>query len=264
MTGPIETEPPKEEKSIWAELRGAGLPVVAGFAILAVALYGLAVICSQFELETLGHFGDSFGALTSLFNALAFAAVVATVVLQSRELRDSRRELAKQAEAQRAWADAAARQIELTKQLEAVRIRPFIKAEWHREENEQPTFSYRVRNVGLGVGILLKVDLRAHDADFGTVEAHGGTDAPAAWRECLSHAVGDAGELQTITLAQFDDLNRALAPGEAQALAYVSLRGNELRAAAPRLRNFFRPVVHFQSVDGQKLSTLTQFEALKE
>lgn len=122
---PKENEVPSE-KSIWAELRGAGLPIVAGVAVALVVLYAIALGASGLGLDRLGLLGDSFGALTSLLNALAFAAVVATVVLQSRELRDSRRELKKQADAQKAWAEAAARQIELTKQLEAIRIRPFI------------------------------------------------------------------------------------------------------------------------------------------
>src|SRR4051812_44864847 len=98
------------------ELRGAGLLQLGAFAVLLVIAYaGLLIyglfVGHWFDTGPAGQFGDAFGALTSLLNALAFAAVVATVVLQSRELRESRDEM---------------------RRLEATRIRPVIKAEWHR------------------------------------------------------------------------------------------------------------------------------------
>lgn len=261
MADPEKSEPPK--KSIWAELRGAGLVIVGTLAVTLFLVYALVLHLSGRELHELGEIGDSFGALTSLFNALAFAALIATVVLQSRELRESREQLVEQAKAQKAWAAAATSQIELTKQLEAVRIRPYIKAEWHQEDNEQPTFSYQVRNVGLGVGIVSGFELRARDEHFGEVLAHTEPGAYEAWTRCLKHAVGAEIVLFSTTLAQFDDLNRALAPSEWQALAYVSLRVAERKEGLTRLRDHFRPVIHFQSGDGEEFSTLNQFDSLK-
>ncbi|MEC7119666.1 MAG: putative phage abortive infection protein, partial [Pseudomonadota bacterium] len=41
----------------------------------------------------LGTFGDSFGALNTLFSGLAFAGIILTVILQSKELRETREEL---------------------------------------------------------------------------------------------------------------------------------------------------------------------------
>lgn len=54
-----------------------------------------------------GEFGDAFGVVTSLFTALAFAGLIATVVLQSVELRETRKQLAEQAKAQPEYAEAA-------------------------------------------------------------------------------------------------------------------------------------------------------------
>jgi hypothetical protein len=72
-----------------------------GFAGVAVifALYFISIYLSWWEVEkdlaqTMGPFGDSFGPLTSLFSALAFAALIWTVVLQGDELQLSRKELA--------------------------------------------------------------------------------------------------------------------------------------------------------------------------
>ena len=74
------------KKTIWEELRDAGLPKIARLAFIAVGVYlaGLVIAICVKDVSKVGQFGDAFGALTSIFNALAFAAVVATVVLQSR------------------------------------------------------------------------------------------------------------------------------------------------------------------------------------
>ncbi len=69
-----------------------------GVAVIFV-LYFLSIYLNWWEIEkdlaeTMGPFGDSFGPLTSLFSALAFAALIWTVVLQGDELQLSRKELA--------------------------------------------------------------------------------------------------------------------------------------------------------------------------
>lgn len=51
------------------------------------------------SLESLGVFGDSFNILTSLFTGLAFAGVIISVILQTKELEATREELSGQRQA---------------------------------------------------------------------------------------------------------------------------------------------------------------------
>lgn len=46
------------------------------------------------NLQDRGTFGDSFGAINSLFSGLAFACIIYTILLQRKELRLQRQELA--------------------------------------------------------------------------------------------------------------------------------------------------------------------------
>ena len=50
-------------------------------------------------LENLGVFGDSFNVLTSLFTGLAFAGVIISVILQTKELKEAREQFKGQKEA---------------------------------------------------------------------------------------------------------------------------------------------------------------------
>lgn len=99
---------------IWTELTGAGLRPVAVIALAvvtgytAILLYDVGWPSSRADW---GQFGDAFGVITSLFNALAFAGLIATVVLQSVELRETRKQLEEQVRAQRDYAVAARDQI---------------------------------------------------------------------------------------------------------------------------------------------------------
>lgn len=45
---------------------------------------------SEYSIATAGTFGDSFGVVTSLFSGLAFAGIILTILLQRRELTESR------------------------------------------------------------------------------------------------------------------------------------------------------------------------------
>lgn len=47
-------------------------------------------------MKELGTVGDSFGALNTLFSGLAFAGIIVSITLQSKELRNTRREMAEQ------------------------------------------------------------------------------------------------------------------------------------------------------------------------
>jgi hypothetical protein len=83
------------------------------FAISILIVFGLwfgSLISLDFlivEKEKQGQFGDSFGAINALFSGLAFAGIIATIllqrkelVLQREELKLTRKELVKSAEAQ--------------------------------------------------------------------------------------------------------------------------------------------------------------------
>lgn len=124
------TESP-QVPSIWRELTGAGLRPVALIALAVIVIYAVIVLCAvgvpQSEGEW-GQFGDAFGVITSLFNALAFAALIATVVLQSVELRETRKQLGEQAQAQRDYATAARDQILAQDMATLIAIETLFKA----------------------------------------------------------------------------------------------------------------------------------------
>jgi len=62
--------------------------------VAAQIAYGLVTHKLIPNWQTSGTFGDTFGAINSLFSGLAFAALIYTIVLQSRELTLQREELA--------------------------------------------------------------------------------------------------------------------------------------------------------------------------
>ncbi|KZL02722.1 MULTISPECIES: putative phage abortive infection protein [unclassified Pseudovibrio] len=70
------------------------LGVLVLFVLHALSVYSNWWGVTEDLAKTLGPFGDSFGPLTSLFSALAFAALIWTVFLQREELQLSRKELA--------------------------------------------------------------------------------------------------------------------------------------------------------------------------
>ena len=81
-----------------------GLALLAGTIVGAWFLYPawLQVVFTVQEdttfLARLGTFGDSFGALNTLFSGLAFSGIIVSIVLQSRELKETRKELQGQKE----------------------------------------------------------------------------------------------------------------------------------------------------------------------
>lgn len=56
--------------------------------------FGIAAYLIPRSWPTKGQVGDSFGVLNSLFSGLAFAGVVTTLILQHKELSDSKQEQA--------------------------------------------------------------------------------------------------------------------------------------------------------------------------
>ena len=263
---------PAAEKGVGLELMAAGLGWFLAAALIFVFLFVLGLwSASHFfgvTIEKLGLAGDAFGGLTSLFNALAFAAVVVTVILQMRELKESREELKKQADAQRAWADAARKQISLTEQLEAVRIRPFIKAEWHPALDDPFTWKYCVRNVGLGVAVLTAYEIYgesgAKSEKFSEHSPEIQRQAFDAWFAAFDSALSaETPPDFSLRFAQFNDLNRALAPSELQAVLYLTIPGESRHRAFREIAEAVRTNFYFKSANGAPWATDNQFSDLQ-
>ncbi|GAA3606743.1 putative phage abortive infection protein [Flavivirga amylovorans] len=79
-----------EEKK---ENRLVGLYILLGivFIVWVVSLFGLNFLITDSEKK--GQFGDSFGAINSLFSGLALAGIIYTIYLQKKELSLQRKEL---------------------------------------------------------------------------------------------------------------------------------------------------------------------------
>lgn len=80
----------------------ATVPVLAVVAALLFWLWlQISVIILQsvqYDAATAATLGDTFGAVNSLFSAMAFVGIIATIILQSRELRQQSKELKLQRE----------------------------------------------------------------------------------------------------------------------------------------------------------------------
>ncbi len=112
--------------------------------------------------QTDGQLGDSFGVLTSLFNGLAFAGLIITVVLQSRELSLQRLELQETRQQLASQADSLRSQNTLAFYFELMRERREIIAAY---ENLAGTF--RGRKAFLEDAIALRVHASRLAAPFG-------------------------------------------------------------------------------------------------
>jgi hypothetical protein len=87
--------------------RKPGAREIKPFVFLGWAIVGLLIVLflytvgllwatrpiSELSLSKAASFGESFGAITSLFAGLGFAGVLATIFLQREELKLTRREL---------------------------------------------------------------------------------------------------------------------------------------------------------------------------
>lgn len=69
------------------------LYLLVAISTLAVIVYWYFVKYKIGEISQRGQFGDTFGGLTSLFTAYAFAGLIYTIILQSKELSLQRNEL---------------------------------------------------------------------------------------------------------------------------------------------------------------------------
>ncbi|WP_300002277.1 hypothetical protein [uncultured Cedecea sp.] len=69
------------------------LYILLGVAIAVQIIFGVVIYCFFEDWAKSGSFGDTFGAVNSLFTSLAFGALIYTIILQSNELKIQREEL---------------------------------------------------------------------------------------------------------------------------------------------------------------------------
>jgi len=100
-------------------------------------LLGFTVIWQAFDdMEKRGQFGDLFGAINSLFSALAFAGVLYTVLMQRQELAMQREELEASRESQRLQNEMMSAQLrKMEESLEFEREK--------RKADNEPIFDWR-------------------------------------------------------------------------------------------------------------------------
>ncbi len=96
-------------------LTWAGLKIIVFWIVGSWVVYGILVGILFRSWPSQGLFGDMYGGLNSLFSGLAFAGVIITILLQSKELQEQRKEFELQREAQQDSAKALERQAEILK-----------------------------------------------------------------------------------------------------------------------------------------------------
>lgn len=67
--------------------------ILLGTVAAAQLVFGIVIYCFFQDWAKSGVFGDTFGAMNSLFSSLAFGALIYTIILQSSELKLQREEL---------------------------------------------------------------------------------------------------------------------------------------------------------------------------
>lgn len=99
----------------WEEHPLLALSAAAFAALLLTFLWGLVIVVygTGDRSYALGTFGDAFGPVTSILNAIALGAAVLAVVLQRRELAMQRDEMRAQRDEMRAQRIAAEAQLEV-------------------------------------------------------------------------------------------------------------------------------------------------------
>ncbi|CAI3119490.1 hypothetical protein MWMV18_MWMV18_03222 [Acinetobacter calcoaceticus] len=83
----------KKKSSDWKGFIYCFLLIISVFAMWVGYPYGLPYLHTITNAATYGTFGDSFGALNTLFSGLAFATLIITLFLQRKELQLQREEV---------------------------------------------------------------------------------------------------------------------------------------------------------------------------
>lgn len=97
--------------------------------IVLAVVYGITIKCAAGGFENTGTFGDTYGALNTLFSGLAFAGIIASIwmqheelKLQRKELELQRKEMAKQAQELKGQHDEIERQRKISERYEFERF----------------------------------------------------------------------------------------------------------------------------------------------
>jgi len=254
-----------EKVELLRELKHAGLLGVALWAIGIVTLFALVILALTREyegvlpldLERAGQFGDSFGVITSLFNALAFAAVAVTVVLQNKELRETRKELKKQAQ-------AAVDQVKITLRLERLKIRPLITYAWEKKIDEVRSVqswqvNLKIRNVGLGPAVIDGFQLLSGQRSLFEV-THDNDPNSAKLQDAVKtlEGINLDGQMKA-SISRLTGITRIVAPNEALELVRLSFANkSDQKFIHTALTSAVRASVRFHSLDDEELDTYTQ------
>lgn len=92
---PSNTDANNNSKSLKIAIR-VGIAAVVAVGLYAVFLIWVTRPIEKYTIANAGVFGDSFGVLTSLFSALAFAGVAFTIASQREEIKNQREEAGQQ------------------------------------------------------------------------------------------------------------------------------------------------------------------------
>jgi hypothetical protein len=124
--------------------------LVAG---IAVWLISIPVVTSLYGKPNSAHeFGDMFGAINALFSGLALAGIIYTIIIQREELRLTRDELKRAAEAQTNSAESLKKQ--LSQQTDASRLTALSalvnSANEQINQHDRWNDAYRLNHPGTG------------------------------------------------------------------------------------------------------------------
>jgi len=122
---------------------------VASFGVL----WGGIAYCID-GLDNAAKFGDSFGAINSIFSSLAAAGAVYAVILQRKELRESRKAAEDSAKAQ---ADLVKLQAQITIYSELMTNRDRAADRLHRLHEEADKESLKKKNPASTPGVLAEM-----------------------------------------------------------------------------------------------------------
>ncbi|RQM78576.1 hypothetical protein EHZ47_00240 [Aeromonas jandaei] len=95
----------KNVKTIWL----IAIIIIAAWLYYPM-LIGHQISLTKVDIKGANEFGDLYGALNTLFSGFAFLGIIASIFIQSEELNDTRREIAKQTEQFKSQTDALNKQ----------------------------------------------------------------------------------------------------------------------------------------------------------
>ena len=240
--------------------RAAYLIAATGFfgLMVPVAIYSWHFHESNISDEPVdwGHMGEFVGGISGAVIALAtLSALAYTLSLQAEELEDTRSALALQIDLAREQLNSLRQQLYDTRIYESRRIQPMLKAEWLPHPGLDFGFQWRIRNVGLGPGILDKVDIHVMGELVGSHDFQEISEATPIWQRAAELAlaslvVGQKWGAPDVSMFPLHDLKRVLAANEPQATVLLKASGLDRDRVIGSLEASIRAVIHFRSLTG--------------